>query len=269
MLNMLIGCNWSKALKILLEKDSVNVDYIKSGSYGSFHEQFSTMRSIRPILIHGLGYFENTGMENIEMIDFNSANSIIEKCDSPHYGLHLAIRKSDMYSGMNDEDIYERMCKQIQIFKKSLTVPLLLENSPDTPHDRKAFDLYPYIMPEQINRILRENDVSLLLDITHAKLTSKYRGFDVREYLGELLLDRVAEIHINGSGYDKDGFPMDAHQAMEEEDFKLLEWVLERTNPNIVTLEFNEIETENYDTVISSLERQLNQIEKMSMIFTK
>lgn len=260
---MYIGCNWSKALKFLLEKDAVQVDYIKTGSYGSFNEQFPTMRSMRSILVHGFGYFENTGMTNIEMIDFNSANSIIKKCNSPHYGLHLAIRKSDMYPDMKDKDIYERMCRQIQIFKKNLLVPLLLENSPDTPHDRKAFDLYPYNMPEQINRIIKDNEVSLLLDITHAKLTSKYRGFDVYEYLGELLNNRVTEIHINGSGYDKDGFPMDTHQSMEEEDFKLLEWVLERTNPNIVTLEFNEIETENYDSVIKSLEKQLNRIRKM------
>lgn len=196
---MRIGCNWSKALKIIIEKGSTNVDYIKSGSYGNFNEQFLTMRSMCPILIHGLGYFENTGMTNIEMIDFDSANNIIEKCNSPHYGLHLAIRKSDMYSGMNDEDIYERMCNQIQIFKKNLKVPLLIENSPDTPHDRKAFDLYPYSMPEQINRMLRENDVSFLLDITHAKLTAKYNGINVHEYLERLLLKRVAEIHINGS----------------------------------------------------------------------
>lgn len=266
---MHIGCNWSRALKVLIENNAVKVDYIKSGSYGSFHEQFSTMRSMRPILVHGLGYFENSGMASIEKIDFRAANNIIKKCDSPHYALHLAIRKSDMYPGMNDVDIYELMCKQIQIFKKNLEVPLLLENSPDTPHDRKAFDLYPYIMPEQINRILRDNEVSLLLDITHAKLTSKYRGFDVYEYLGELLLDRVTEIHINGSGYDRDGFPMDTHQAMEKEDFKLLEWVLERTHPRIVTLEFNEVETENYDAVISSLERQLNQIQEMNMFFSK
>ena len=266
---MRIGCNWSDALKILIEKGTVKVDYIKSGSYGSFNEQFSTMRSMCPLLIHGLGYFENTGMANIEMIDFNLANSIIEKCNSPHYGLHLAIRKSDMYPGMNNEDIYKCMCKHIQIFKKNLKVPLLLENSPDTPHDRKAFDLYPYIMPKQINRILVENDVSFLLDITHAKLTSKYNGLDVHEYLEGLLLNRVAEIHINGSGHDKNGYPMDTHQAMEEEDFKLLEWVLERTNPNIVTLEFNEIKTENYDTVISSLEIQLTRIQEMSKIYCK
>ena len=57
--------------------------------------------------------------------------------------------------------------------------------------------------------MLRENDVSLLLDITHVKLTSKYNGIDVHEYLEMLLLNRVAEIHINGSGQDKDGYPMD------------------------------------------------------------
>lgn len=35
------------------------------------------MRSMRPILVHGLGYYENTGMNDLERIDFNSANSII------------------------------------------------------------------------------------------------------------------------------------------------------------------------------------------------
>lgn len=255
-----IGCNWSKALRILIEKDLVKVDYIKSFGYGNFNSDFKIMRSMRSILVHGLGYFENTGMNEIEKINFISANSIIEKCDSPHYGLHLAIRSKDMFTGMTEGDIYKRMSEQIQIFKENLSVPLLLENSPDTPHDRKVFDLYPYIMPEQICKIVIENDVSFLLDITHAKLTAKYRGWDVYDYIGKLPLDRVMEIHTNGSGYDTDGFPMDTHQAMEEEDYKLLEWVLKRTNPKVVTLEFNEVETEDYGEVINSLEKQLSKI---------
>lgn len=255
-----IGCNWSKALKILIEKNSAKVDYIKSFGYGNFDNDFKTMRSMRPILVHGLGYYENTGMNDVEKINFNSANSIIKKCDSPHYGLHLAIRSKDMFEGMSEEDIYKRMSRQIQFFKRNLSVPLLLENSPDTLHDRKVFDLYPYIMPEQICKIIIENDVSFLLDITHAKLTAKYRGWDVYDYIGKLPLDHVIEIHTNGSGYDTDGFPMDTHQTMEEEDYKLLEWVLKRANPEIVTLEFNEVETDNYEKVIDSLENQLNRI---------
>lgn len=94
---MYIGCNWSKALKFLIEKDAIKIDYIKSGAWGEFNEQFSTMRSMRPILLHGLGYSEDTGMKNIEIIDFNLANNLIKNCNSPHYGFHLAIKNSDMY----------------------------------------------------------------------------------------------------------------------------------------------------------------------------
>ncbi|MBU3071985.1 DUF692 family protein [Clostridium estertheticum] len=261
---MYIGCNWSKSLKFLLEKESVSVDYIKSGAYGTFNEQFSIMRSMRPVLLHGLGYFERAGMENIEIIDFNSANNLIKKCNSPHYAIHLAIKNSDMYPGMTDENIYERMSKQIQIFKNKLTVPLLLENIADTPKEHLiTIDHYPYIMPEQISRLLTDNDVSFLLDLTHAKITAQYRGWNIHDYIRALPLNRVAEIHINGSGYDKNGFPEDTHQAMKNEDYKLLEWVLNYTNPNIVSLEYNGVESENEETVTCSLEKQLKEVQNI------
>jgi len=50
---------------------------------------------------------------------------------------------------------------------------------------------------------------------------------------------------------------------MENEDYKLLEWVLNYTNPNIVTLEYNGIKMEAVDTVIFSLEKQLNKIQNI------
>jgi len=260
---MKIGCNWSTALKFLLEKDAVKVDYIKSGAYGTFNERFSSMRSMRQILLHGLGYFEHTGMKNIEIIDFNRANMLIKNCNSPHYGLHLSIKNSEMYLGMTDENIFEHMSKQIQIFKKNITVPLLLENTPDTLVDREMFDHYPYIKPDQIKRLLIENDVSFLLDLSHAKITAQFQGWNIQDYIRELPLSLVKEIHVNGSGYDKDGFPKDTHQAMENQDYNLLEWVLNYTNPDIVTLEYNGIEGESDDKVICSLKKQLNEIQKI------
>jgi uncharacterized protein (UPF0276 family) len=260
---MYIGCNWSNALKFLIEKDAIKIDYIKSGAWGEFNEQFSTMRSMRPILLHGLGYSEDTGMKNIEIIDFNLANTLIKNCNSPHYGFHLAIKNSDMYPDMTEDNIYEHMYKQIQILKKNIIVPLLLENIPDSPQDRVKFDHYPYIMPEQYSRLFIDNDVSFLLDLTHAKITAQYHGWNIHDYLRQLPLNRVVEIHTNGSGYDKDGFQADTHQAMVDEDYKLLEWVLNYTNPDIVTLEYNGVEKENNDTIIYSLEKQLNKIQNI------
>lgn len=53
-------------------------------------------------------------------------------------------------------------------------------------------------MPEQLNRLFIENDVSFLLDLTHAKITAKYRGWDIHDYIRQLSLNRVVEIHVNG-----------------------------------------------------------------------
>ena len=168
-----------------------------------------------------------------------------------------------MYLGMTEENIYEHMSKQIQILKKHIIVPLLLENIPDSPQDRVKFDHYPYIMPEQYSRLFIYNDVSFLLDLTHEKITAQYHGWNVQDYLRQLPLNRVVEIHTNGSGYDKDGFPADTHQTMGDEDYKLLEWVLSYANPNIVTLEYNGVEKENDDTIAYSLEKQLNKIQSI------
>lgn len=260
---MKIGCNWSEALKFLLEKDTMKIDYIKYGVFKDFYQQFPIIHSICPILLHGLGYFEHTGMKSTDMIDFNLVDRLIKECNSPHLGLHISIKNSEMYSGMTDEDIYSRMTKQIQAFKKNISVPLLLENIPDSPQEHKMFDHYPYVNPEQLNRLFIENDVSFLLDLTHAKITAQYHCWNIHDYICQLPLNRVKEIHVNGSGYDKDGFPADTHQTMEKEDYELLDWVLNYTNPDIVTLEYSGTETENYDTVIHSLKKQLKEIQKI------
>ncbi len=257
---MLLACNWSKYLNTLLEKDVANIDYIKSGVYGMFYEKILNMRSKKPVLLHGLGYFERTGMNNIEAIDFKHANNLIEKCSSPHLGVHLAIKNSDMSSNMTDADIYERMSKQVQIFKKNLSVPLLLENCPDSPEDRIQFDHHPFFDADLISHFLAANDVGFLLDLTHAKITAQYNNLNIKDYIKKLPLNRVAEIHVNGSSFDKNNFPIDTHQSMEKQDYELLEWVLQYTKPSIISLEYNGIEDESDYTIISSLEKQLYEI---------
>jgi len=112
----------------------------------------------------------------------------------------------------------------------------------------------PYLLLEQINRLVYDNDVSLLLDITHAKITAKFHGWDVYGYIESLLLDRVKEIHVNGCGYDKKGFLIDSHQKMEAEDFALLDWVLCKTNPKIITLEYSGKNHESIDAIEDNIQ---------------
>jgi uncharacterized protein (UPF0276 family) len=255
-----IGCNWSEPLSTLILNGQANVDYIKTGAYVELENQFSRMRSLKPILLHGLGSFEHTGMHDIEKVDFIRANQLIDKCNSPHYGLHLAIENKDIVPEMNEEAIHSHMSKQIQVFKKNLSVPLLLENIPDSPQDRIVFDHYPYVEAEKIDRLITENEVGLLLDLTHAKITALYRKWNLYDYLNELPLNRIREIHINGSGYDNDGFPADTHQSMSDEDYELLDWVLSRSSTEIVTLEYCGINSENEEIVCQKLKYQLTKL---------
>jgi len=45
------------------------------------------------------------------------------------------------------------------------------------------------------------------------------------------------EIHVSGPRL-LDGVLTDCHEPLQEEDYRLLAWVLERTRPRMVTLEY-------------------------------
>lgn len=78
---------------------------------------------------------------------------------------------------------------------------------------------------------------------------------DIYGYLNALLLNRVKEIHINRCSLNKNGTLIDSHQAMEDEDFALLEWVLCRTNPQVISLEYNGNKNEDENVVASHIQQ--------------
>ena len=63
-----LGCNWSNALKNLIMRNSINIDYIKAGEQKNFNELMQEMRELRPILLHGgIGQSLRTGMQDFAM----------------------------------------------------------------------------------------------------------------------------------------------------------------------------------------------------------
>jgi uncharacterized protein len=235
---MKLACNYSPELMTLIVQGCAPVDYIKAGAYGLFLPEMSSMHSARPLLLHGLGNHERAGMPDYALLDYNGMNRLLSRYDSPHLAIHLAITNADAAPGMADEDIRLRFACCIACFKQNLSVPLLLENTGDTPEERTVYDLIPFVEPGQIAGILEETDTSLLLDIAHAKVTSQYRKWDLLSCFMDMPLQKVREIHITGTGIDADGAPYDAHGPMEDRDFAILEWVLCHASPEIVTLEY-------------------------------
>ena len=117
--------------------------------------------------------------------------------------------------------------------KALIQLPILLENMPSFPTSKYALE----ILAENICEILALTNTAFLLDIAHARIVASVFGLNVCEYICRLPLEKVEQIHISGPRV-RNGHLYDAHEDLCEEDYVLLEWVLARTNPQAVTLEY-------------------------------
>jgi uncharacterized protein (UPF0276 family) len=115
-------------------------------------------------------------------------------------------------------------------------VPVLAENMPRWGHVA-----HPYLIdPEFITQVVKEAGCRLLLDLAHARVSASTRREPARDYIGRLPLDRVDEIHLSGPRpLEGSSQLVDAHRALQEEDYALLAWVLGVTRPFVVTLEYS------------------------------
>lgn len=89
--------------------------------------------------------------------------------------------------------------------------------------------------PDTIRRILDADGCNFLLDIAHARVAADIHNTDIFSYLARLPLDRVIQLHISGPRV-QDGRLSDAHEVLQVEDYKILEWVLTQTKPKVLTL---------------------------------
>ncbi len=120
---------------------------------------------------------------------------------------------------------------------------------PEVGFENSAFYFHlgdPLDEPRWIAETLQLADARLLLDLHNVHTNALNAGFDAREYVELLPLERVIEIHLSGGGWsDPNWLPsgrkqrLDGHDdAVPEEVWKLFEHVLPRlVNVRGITLE--------------------------------
>ncbi|EQB89233.1 uncharacterized protein (UPF0276 family) [Clostridium punense] len=262
---MLLGCNYSEELINLISRNRVKIDYIKLGLYDMYKEGMEISSSICPILLHGVAgsINEHAGMKLTEIneINWEEINRAITLFKSPHLGFHLSTTLDDWDDNIVDNDIaVNRMIETTKVWAEHICVPFLVENIPYYGFKgtlRFATD------PSVINMVCEKANVGLILDIAHARVSASNRNEDVYTYILNLPLDKVKEIHVVGVLENEEGL-RDKHLEMQEEDYKLLEWVLTLANPSIITLEYGG-PSPHFEgrSDIDALERQLTRLMKI------
>lgn len=133
--------------------------------------------------------------------------------------------------------------------------PVLIENisqylnSPDDDMDDAEF----------VSRILETADAGLLLDVNNVYVNSVNHGFDPVQFLSNIPLERVVQIHIAGHHEFPEGL-VDTHGApVIDPVWDLLGWVLQRCNPCGVMLE--------RDTYLPEFEELIPEVQQIRQIW--
>jgi len=265
-----LGCNYSRPLLDLLQRQAVAIDWIKLSRREVLASELAASRPLRPVLLHVLGR-AGSPADLLPGDQWEALNEALLRAGSPHIALHLALTPEDWptpveYATQTPQQaraMLARMIGQIRSAQRWLCTPLLVEN---VPYYGSHGALRICVQPEAIWQVVEESGAGLLLDTSHARCAAYHLGVDVRAYLRALPLHAVREIHVGGPRMVLGQGLRDRHYEMASEDYRLLAWLLAYTQPSLITLEYGgtgpRFETVERNDPLA-LERQLNQLQEL------
>ncbi len=239
-----IAANYSPQLIELLEEGKLEfLEYVKVPLTSPPQSQIRDARRFRRGLLHCWGQ-ESIWLGAAAVADAiqpKLVDEMIHLTDTPYVSTHLEQRFSDFAAigGFACEDAYElvfrHLIRNTEQVKASIDRELVLENL-DFTHGRPTSPICanPYFISE----FLQEIDCGFLLDIGHARVSAWHLGFSFDRYLRTLPLERVKELHVHAPECVTGSGLLDQHLPLREGDYRLVEWLVDHTPVQVISLEY-------------------------------
>lgn len=225
----------------------------------------------------------------LEIVDVDKTKEIIDNSVIDYLSVHLYSKNKEQ----TEEETYEIVKQNISELKRKLGKEIILENSPY----RNRYSHCEYLFnPDVISKIVRENNVGFLFDISHARKSAEHFGMTLEEYVSKLPMERLVEIHLAGMYYipnpetdnvsmyserqidfikqlrEMYGSTYDNHGKLNEEDYEFLKEAVKKYNTlRNVTLEYGschlkfDFEDNEYTYPVCSFDR-INPIAKKEVL---
>jgi uncharacterized protein (UPF0276 family) len=241
---MKFAINYSKPAAELFNAGKIQFDLFKCPEWP---ELLETVGTHFPMYFH---FCLLAGKGNVKKTDMNFVTDMMNKTNTKNINIHLGPDVKD-FDGMVDHTqdpqqiavIGEAMLEDIafvaQRFGKDRVV---LENCPWSTRPEYRIPA-AVLRADVIAETVRRSGCSLLLDIAHALLASKWLGQDVHDYLKSLPWETLKEIHVSGTRQLTNGLWTD-HFSMRDEDWQVTQWVFDRIHqgdwprPEMVSFEY-------------------------------
>jgi uncharacterized protein len=183
-------------------------------NFGGYPQMMLDLCASRwPVISHGvnlsIGSMDPLNEEYVDRL-----KTLLTRVKSPWYSDHLCFTSvggeyfHELMPLPFSNEAVEHVAKRVQQLKKRIDLPFLLENPsyyvkmPGAQMDEAAF----------ISNVLKEADCGMLLDINNVYVNSRNHGFDAKEFIRRLPLERVAQIHMAGH-LDTGDVIIDTHEG--------------------------------------------------------
>lgn len=217
----------------------VQVDFLKVGPWIGLDRMFDRAKHY-PILLHLhnslIGHSIHPELTNIQQwIDQTQPPSVSFHLDVPPTRIFRLWKKAGIPMPIVTRPRSARQAiENIQLLQATLSIPVAVENQ--AYHRRTGHDYL--VDPAFISEVIRQTGCHLLLDLGHARVSAAMRGQSANDYICQLPLDSVIELHVSGPGIYR-GRLRDLHHPLAEADYELLRFTLESCpNLQVVTLEY-------------------------------
>lgn len=203
-------------------------------------EQASRVRELRarfPVIPHGIEM--SIGSEgDVDPVYLNAVADLVHSIDAPWFSDHLCFTKAggvalgQLTPVMHTKKEAAAIGRKARLAQERAGVPFLLENI--TYYVNVEAELSEC---EFIKEVLEQGDCGLLLDLTNVFINSVNHHFDPYDFLAQLPLERVVQVHLAGGEWQGDTM-VDSHaHPVHEEVWELLANVLRRAPLKAILLE--------------------------------
>lgn len=230
---MLLALNYSTQAAALCAQGRLEVDRFKCPDWP---DMIAEAQRLRGVAVH---FTLKAGRGKTRKTDWEQIAHFAEQTGTPYINLHLEPRAEDYASNQAGDQngipidstdpahrqrVLERTLEDVWTAVRRFGAErVIVENAPYRPAGNL---LRLATEADFIAQVVQETGCGLLLDISHAIISAHHLGLSAEEYMRQLPVHRLRELHFAGV-HDLDGWLQDHLPALPA-DWEALDWVLER-----------------------------------------
>lgn len=220
---MKFALNYSPQAAALLNDRQIEIDLYKCPDWLDLIE---TAREHRPVYVH-FPLIAGRG----QPVDWAKIDALLQLTDTPYVNTHLAPHAVNLGIPLDTRDaahaemLIEIMLRDIEpLVKRFGADKVILENA---LWDEEWSIPLPLLEPSLIRHMVYESGCGFLLDTAHAAASARFMGINEREYIRQLPVDQLRELHVTGLAQNADTGVWVDHFEMTALDWDLFDWSMD------------------------------------------